>query len=414
MATLRKSARGARQGSHPGQPGVLLDSESPYASRRVVVEFDGATTAAYLHDAGVIVGAAWIANHQPAPASIDLSRVDAGKAPLMPADHTKQPTGRPPLDKQALRALWFEEGDGVAIIEDGQLLAVIPGWSDMSRGMPGYSRDAMGQTPFAWSLDDAMEGLGPRADRATAFWRWRQREDSWAGFQQSMLGHLLARLGPGARYWDVGGGKQPIVGVSERAPTEQRPYTVLSTIGMSCQRMPVVEQVMEDPSGTARIELAIATTMPSPEVARIFLWLAPVPVAGGHLVRCRAQYPLVPRARDVPAGRRQRGRAAAGQPRPAARARGTRPVGVLVQRRAGAVAVDSADQRAGAAAGQGARRHQPGEPAGRAAAVLAGRRLGAGLRRTAGPSGGARARRRLGAGQCRLMIPRRLTIPAAE
>ena len=182
----------------------------------------------------------------------------------MPAAHTKHSGGRPPLDARALRALWFEEGDGVAVIEGGQLLAVIPGWSDMSRGMPGYSRDVMGQTPFGWALDDAMEGLGPRADRATAFWRWRQRDDSWAGFQQSMLGHLLARLGPGARYWDVGGGKQPAVGVSERPPTEQRPYTVLSTLGMSCQRMPVVEQVMEDPSGCARIELAIATTMPSP------------------------------------------------------------------------------------------------------------------------------------------------------
>jgi hypothetical protein len=136
-----------------------------------------------------------------------------------------------------------------------------------------------------------MEGLGPRADRATAFWRWRQREDSWAGFQQSMLGHLLARLGPGARYWDVGSGRLPAVGVSERPPTEQRPYTVLSTLGMSCQRMPVVEQVMEDPSGCARIELAIATTMPSPEVARIFLWLAQYPwravtwFGAGHSIR---------------------------------------------------------------------------------------------------------------------------------
>ena len=74
MATLRKSARGTRHGSHPARPGVLLDSESPYTSRRVVVEYDGATTAAYLHDAGVIVGAAWIANHQPAPASFYLSR----------------------------------------------------------------------------------------------------------------------------------------------------------------------------------------------------------------------------------------------------------------------------------------------------------------------------------------------------
>ena len=56
----------------------------------------------------------------------------------------------------------------------------IPGWSDMARGMPGYSRDVIGQTPFGWSLDDAMEGLGPRADRATAFWRWRASEDAWA------------------------------------------------------------------------------------------------------------------------------------------------------------------------------------------------------------------------------------------
>src|SRR5262249_56191972 len=108
-----------------------------------------------------------------------------------------------------------------------------------------------------------VEGVGRGGDGGTAFWGWRERDDSWASFQRSMLGHLLARLGPGARYWDVSGGNQPVVGVSERPPTPQRPYTVLSTIGMSCQRMPVVEQAMEDPSASARVELAIATTMPS-------------------------------------------------------------------------------------------------------------------------------------------------------
>src|SRR6266516_4692314 len=259
MSSMRNRPRGPRSGTFSGQPGTVLESESPYGSRRLVVEYDGATTSAYLHDADAIVGAAWIANHQQAPASTDLSRLNAGQAPLMPAAHTKHPAGRPPLDARTLRALWFEEDDGVAVIEGGQLLAVIPGWSDMARGMPGYSRDVIGQTPFAWSLDDAMEGLGPRADRATAFWRWRQRDDSWAGFQQSMLGHLLARLGPGARYWDVSGGKQPVVGVSERPPTPQRPYTVLSTVGMSCQRMPAIEQTGPGAAGRARIELAVAT-----------------------------------------------------------------------------------------------------------------------------------------------------------
>ena len=96
MATLRRGASGSRPAARAGQPGILLDSESPYGSRRVVVEYDGATTAAYLHDADAIVGAAWIANHQQAPSSTDLSRLEAGRAPLMPAGHTKHPAaGRP-------------------------------------------------------------------------------------------------------------------------------------------------------------------------------------------------------------------------------------------------------------------------------------------------------------------------------
>jgi hypothetical protein len=167
---------------------------------------------------------------------------------------------------------------------------VLPGWSNMAKGMPGYSRDVIGQTPFGWSLDDAMEGLGARTAGAAEFWRWRADESAWAGFQQAVLGHLLTRLGPGARYWDVGGGRQPLAGVSERPPTAQRPYTVLSTVGMSCQRMPVVEQLGDDPAAAPRIELAIATTLPSNDAARIFLWLAQYPwreaswLGSGHTI----------------------------------------------------------------------------------------------------------------------------------
>jgi hypothetical protein len=55
--------------------------------------------------------------------------------------------------------------------------------------------------------------------------------------------------------------------------------------------MPVVEQVLDDPSGYARIELAIATTLPSAQAARVFLWLATYPwravtwLGPGHSVR---------------------------------------------------------------------------------------------------------------------------------
>ena len=274
----------------PPPPITLLESSSPYGSRKVTVEYDGLTTAAYLRDDSSVISATWIANHRPAPPSTDQARLEGGSAPLMPAARTKRPGGREPLQAGALEALWFEEGDGVAILEDGQPLAVIAGWSDSGRGMPGYSRDVIGQTPFGWSLDDGMEGLGPRVEQAERFWAWRSDSASWASFQQAVLGHLLARLGPGGRYWDVGNGQQPAVGVSERPPTPRRAYTVLSTVGMSCQRMPVIEQTGAGSAALARLELALATTMPTAEAARIFLWLAQYPwremtwIGAGHSI----------------------------------------------------------------------------------------------------------------------------------
>ena len=93
-------------------PVTLLESFSPYGSRRVTVEYDGLTTAAYLHDDTAAISATWIANHRPAPESTDQARLDAGRAPLMPAVRTKHPEGRPPLQAAVLEALWFEEGTG--------------------------------------------------------------------------------------------------------------------------------------------------------------------------------------------------------------------------------------------------------------------------------------------------------------
>lgn len=283
------------------QPTTLLDSVSPYGSRRLTIEFDGATTAAYLYDDTTVIAATWIANHVRAPRTSDPSRINAGQAPLMPAVRTRHPRGRPPLDPDTLQALWFEEGDGVALLERGTLLAVIPGWSDSSRGMPGYSRDVIGQTPFGWSLDDAIEGLGPRVERACDFWQWRNSTAGWGKFQQAALAHLTARLGPGAHYWDGAQGRHPAIGISERPPSPGRPYTVLSTVGMSAQRMPAVEQVVDDPAEYSRVELAVATTLPSGVAALVFVWLAGYPwrevtwFGPGHSVRWydrSANFPL--------------------------------------------------------------------------------------------------------------------------
>jgi hypothetical protein len=285
MAIMRSGLESAQR------PATLLESVNPYGSRRLTIEYDGVTTAAYLHDESSVISATWIANHVRAPHTADARRLRDGQAPLMPAARTKHPRGRPPLDAASLKALWFEEGDGVAVLEGGTLLAVIPGWSSMARGMPGYCRDVIGQTPFGWALDDALEGLGPRVERAKDYWQWRQSPAGWGQFQQAALTHLTGRLGPGAHYWDATQGQRPSVGISERPPEHGRPYSVLSTVGMSAQRMPVVEQVIDDPADYCRIEIALATTLPAGTAALIFLWLAAYPwravtwFGPGHSVR---------------------------------------------------------------------------------------------------------------------------------
>jgi hypothetical protein len=284
MPVLRRSPQEAR---------VLLSSRSPYGSRVLDVEHDHVATAAYLRDdEGETMAAAWIANHQDASHHADLARLNAGLVPAMPAGRTKHPKGRPALDARSLEVVWFEEGDGAALLEAGQPLCVVPGWSDMDRGVPGYSREAIGRSPFAFALDDEIGDLGPRILQAQAFWDWRRGPGAWEGFQQSVLGHLLARLGPGGYYWhDVGtqgrprpdhatataSSDQPLVGVSERPAGGDRAYGVLSTVGMSCQRMPTVELYEDNVGEHARIELAVATTLPSQRAGSVFPWLAQYP-----------------------------------------------------------------------------------------------------------------------------------------
>ena len=241
---------------------------SPYRSRKITVETDGVTTVARLRNArDAIVGTVWIADHRP-----------------VHRPGTRHPEGRPALDPAALEVVWFEEGDGVAVLEDGEPLCVIPVWADPNRGVPGYSRDATAHGPHSMPLDEELAEFGPRIGRARAYWRWLAADGAWAGFRQAALEHLLGRLGPAGHYWpDVGrqwrGGAAPVplVGVSERPPREGRGYSVLSTVGMSAQRMPTIELYEDDVSPFARIELAVATTLPSRRAGSVFPWLAQYP-----------------------------------------------------------------------------------------------------------------------------------------
>lgn len=267
---------------------VVLTSSNPYKSRTLSIECDHVSSVAYLRDPqGAVHGAVWLANHGVAPIAADLRRLGVGLPPVMPRGNARHPQGTPPLDPATLRVLWFEEGDGVAVYENDELLAVIPGWADVERGMPGYARDAVGESPFAWSLSEALEGLSPRVAKAQAYWQWRAAEGGWISFQQFMIGHLDNRLGPPGRNWDVSDGELPTVGVTEWPEVGGRDYTVLSTVGMGCQRMPTAERY----GATARVELALATRQDPLAASRLLRWLGQYPwrsvtwLGHGHTAR---------------------------------------------------------------------------------------------------------------------------------
>ena len=204
MPVLRRS---------PQETRVLLSDTSPYGSRVLEVEHDHVATAAYLRRKdGKTVAASWVANHREAPQHADLARLNAGQVPAMPSGRTRHPRGRPALDPKSLQVVWFEEGDGAALLEDGRPLCVIPGWSDIDRGVPGYSREAIGRSPFAFALDDEIEDLGPRIQQAQAFWDWRRVSGGVGRLPADRPGPsagapragrlLLARRGPpGAAGW---------------------------------------------------------------------------------------------------------------------------------------------------------------------------------------------------------------------
>ena len=78
MPTLRRGGRDASPAASPGRPDILLSSESPYGSRRLVLEYDGSTTAAYVYDQSAVIAAVWIANHRPAPQAADPAQAEVG------------------------------------------------------------------------------------------------------------------------------------------------------------------------------------------------------------------------------------------------------------------------------------------------------------------------------------------------
>jgi hypothetical protein len=248
------------------QAQVLIGSVNPYGSLEAFVEDDGRTVYLWLRhpqDYARRPCALWVANRLPAPAAPDIASMKKGVSPMMHQAGTRYPQGHGAFNPAELRLVWFEEGDGVALLQQGGVLAVIPPWADPGT-CPGYAHEAVGQTQLAWELAPALEGLGPRIAHADRYWAWRADPNSWATLRDGLLAHLEARLGPHQRYWAADGGQYPPRAVASFSPPTAPGISVLATLGMSAQSMPQIEMAFEDPSPYRRIELCVGARTEDP------------------------------------------------------------------------------------------------------------------------------------------------------
>lgn len=236
---------------------ILLEEWSPVCDIQAFVEDNGETVYLYLwvhaHSEGAEVRNCWVCNTVPGIDRMDYEAMNDGRAPRMPLAYVAHaPEGiRPDADKLSL--VWFEEGDGAALFEEGRMIAAIPGWS--GRDFNGYSIHARGMGPFAWGLEDALPVLKERLERCRMYWDVMGGE-YFGEMQQAQMSSMEAYFGPHKQYFAIDRGKFPPKAL---VTGEKDGYSYAFTLGNGALAQPQVEQYYrEDAWKYRRMELGAA------------------------------------------------------------------------------------------------------------------------------------------------------------
>ncbi|MBN9298726.1 MAG: suppressor of fused domain protein [Filimonas sp.] len=201
--------------------------------------------------------ACWVRNIQPAPVSLDLSRMEEGLPPMMPAGNCDHPEGAASFDEDHnLEIVWFEEDDGAALLQGEEVLAIIPGWSLYMEHPVAYAQSCTVQNEqlnmFPLENDNA---LLQRLDKTFSFWNSWNDDKNWDGIQSYFLSKYEGLFGAHTQYFAIDGNKWPPMALV-RFKRDQ--YDIFLTLGVSIRPMPWVDFLFDDASGFRRIELGVA------------------------------------------------------------------------------------------------------------------------------------------------------------
>lgn len=280
------------------EPKILLESWSPVCDIQAFVEETDQNCYFYLwfhpNSDHPYIRECWICNTAQAGEALDVKAMEEGRAPAMPAEYVGHDPAGIHLDEESLEILWLEEGDGAALLADGKLICLIPGWAGYN-DFCGYSIYAKGTGPFAWELEQAQEVLGARVEKSRALWDFFEK-DYWNGVQEMHMEALETFFGPYQQYYAIDGGKFPPKAL---VAGEKDGVCYGITAGVSMVPMPKIEQYyQEESSKFRRIELGFASSgCGSDEQKRMYSFLSSLSalpwreiswLGHGHTIPCRA------------------------------------------------------------------------------------------------------------------------------
>ena len=260
MGKIKKFLFNNRKKEEPEEPTVILESWSPLCDIQAFVE--KSSTAYYFYlwvnpsSDNPVMKPCWICNRIKAKDDIDYDAMNNGTAPMMPSSFVKHDRNGINLAEDKLSVVWFEEGDGAALLENEKIICVIPSWAD--RNFYGYAKYADGTAPFAWGLYDAYNVMSKRVERSQKYWNYMDI-DYFTALQENHLTSLQSFFGEYEKYFAIDNNQFPpkalITGSKDN-------INYAFTLGLSALCQPEIERYFEEDDylDFRRIELSFACT----------------------------------------------------------------------------------------------------------------------------------------------------------
>lgn len=236
------------------EPETVLFETSPFGVIDAMVEQDDRAAYLYLHSRQIPsfgTKALWIRNLIRGPLVLSDEDMQMGIPPVLPRTYCSDLDGGQRLQEERLKLIWFEECNGVALLEDDDIIGIIPPWSGFD-GFHGYARDCRTENQICWPLPQKAH-LTTRIRRASQYWALWESNQPFRTEQPRLIGALEPYLGAADRYFSINGNQWPPRGLQQ---FKNEHGSTLSSIGMSLCSMPNVELSVDNPAAIRRVELA--------------------------------------------------------------------------------------------------------------------------------------------------------------